>query len=135
VLQITIKTRGGKWDGSVCRALMEICDSRGNCCHTSPEGKGLYNPGKKNRQINQTDVYKSTKILGNCAEEGTLLSDPITAKITVTEPGGNDGWGVEWIEITMSNGRIFSCPINGWLSKKQSQTGETSTPMLRSKTL
>ena len=69
MLQITIKTRGGKWDGSVCRALMEICDSRGNCCHTSPEGKGLYNPGKKNRQINQTDVYKSTKILGNCAKE------------------------------------------------------------------
>ena len=67
MLQITIKTRGGKWDGSVCRALMEICDSRGHCCQTSPEGKGLYNPGRKNRRINQTDVYKSTKILGNCA--------------------------------------------------------------------
>ena len=108
MLQITIKTRSGKWDGSVCRALMEICDSRGNCCQTSPEGKGLYNPGRKNRQINQTDVYKSTKILGNCAKEvgyvwiliipkcifflkGTLLSDPITAKITVTDPGGTDG--------------------------------------------
>ena len=68
-MQITIKTRSGKWDGSVCRAVMEICDSRGNCCHTSPEGKGLYNLGRKNRQINQTDVYKSTKILGNCAKE------------------------------------------------------------------
>ena len=79
---IAIKMGDGKWDGSKCRAVMEICDGDGNCCQTSPDGRGLYNG--KYRASGQTDVYSNTTILGNCAEEviSILILIPIITKVT-----------------------------------------------------
>ena len=72
----------GKHEGSRCRAVMEICDSDGNCCQTSPDGRGLYNG--KYRASGQTDVYSNTTILGNCAQEviSILILIPIITKVT-----------------------------------------------------
>merc|ERR1719175_181252 len=113
VSTIAIKMADGKNEGSRCRAVMEICDSDGNCCQTSPDGRGLYNG--KYRASGQTDVYSNTTILGNCAEEGSLVGDIIRARLTASDPGAGDGWGVEWIRITKSTGEMFNCPFNGWL--------------------
>ena len=56
-----------------------------------------------------------------------MVGFPITAKLTSSDPGGDDGdiiqniillvagWGVEWIRITISTGEMFSCPVYGWL--------------------
>ena len=67
---IAIKTGTKKYDGSSCRAVMEICGhGHGNCCQTSPDGRGLDNPDVQDRMIGQTDIYTNTTILGNCAEE------------------------------------------------------------------
>merc|ERR1719385_150661 len=117
VSTIAIKMGDGKWDGSKCRAVMEICDGDGNCCQTSPDGRGLYNG--KYRASGQTDVYSNTRILGNCAQEGSLVGDIIRAKLTASDPSGDDGWGVEWIRITKSTGEMFNCPFNGWLKKNE----------------
>ena len=64
----TIATKTGT-DGhaeSNARVVVEICDSQGTCCQTSSDG--LDNPGQ-DRENGQTDVYTSTTILGNCAQE------------------------------------------------------------------
>merc|ERR1719391_878045 len=117
VSTIAITMADGKHEGSRCRAVMEICDSDGNCCQTLPDGRGLYNG--KYRASGQTDVYSNTTILGNCAQEGSLVGDIIRAKLTVSDPGAGDGWGVEWIRITKSTGEMFNCPFNGWLKKNE----------------
>ena len=65
---IAIKTGAGIYDASNCRAVMEICYSDGNCCQTSPNGRGLDNPGQ-DREIGQIDVYTNKTILGNCSQE------------------------------------------------------------------
>ena len=66
---IATKTGIDKYAGSKARVVMEICDSQGTCCQTSPDGRGLDNPGQEDREIGQTDVYTNTTILGNCAQE------------------------------------------------------------------
>ena len=73
---IAIKTGSGKWDGSNARAVLEICNSESVCCQTSSAGRGLYNG--KYRGAGQTEVYKNTTILGNCAQEviSILTLDP-----------------------------------------------------------
>ena len=68
VSRIAIKTGTGRYDGSSCRAVMEICDSHGNCCQTSPDGRGLDNPERQDRRIGQIDVYTNATILGTCAQ-------------------------------------------------------------------
>ena len=67
VSTIATKTGPNQHDGSTCRAVLEICDSRGHCCQTSADGRGLF-PGQ-NREIGQTDVYTNASILGNCTQE------------------------------------------------------------------
>ena len=115
VSTIAIKTGTSKYDGSSCRAVMEICDRHGNCCQTSPDGRGLDNLDRRDRMIGQTDIYTNTTILGSCAQEvisifiwipinqskgdkvhpfylqGTFVGDIITAKLTISDPNANDG--------------------------------------------
>ena len=81
----SIKTRSGHQDfGSSCRAVLEICDSRGNCCQTSEDGRGLY-PGQP-RKSGETNVYTNRTILGNCAQEvHNLHFDPNT-RFPETQP-------------------------------------------------
>ena len=67
VLSIVIKTGTVPSAESDCRAVMEICDKRGNCCQTNHNGKGLDNPGE-DRESGRIDIYTNTTILGNCAE-------------------------------------------------------------------
>ena len=64
----TIATKTGTYGSaeSNARVVVEICDSQGTCCQTSSDG--LDNPGQ-DRENGQTDVYTSTTILGNCAQE------------------------------------------------------------------
>ena len=65
---IAIKTGTVPNAESNCSAVMEICDKDGNCCQTTPNGKGLDNPGT-DRESGQTDIYTNTTLLGNCADE------------------------------------------------------------------
>merc|ERR1740123_1168731 len=97
----TISTKTGTYHyaASNARIVVEICDSQGTCCQTSSDGRGLDNPGQ-DRENGQTDVYTNTSILGNCAQEGSLVGDPTTAKLTTSDPDGADGWYVEWMRIT-----------------------------------
>ena len=73
VSTIAIKTGTSEHDESDCRAVMEICDGDGNCCQTSPDGRGLHNGNY--RAIGQTEVYTNTTILGNCAQEVICMFD------------------------------------------------------------
>merc|ERR1711962_971866 len=91
VSSISIKTGSIQKAESDCKAVMEICDGERNCCQTSVDGRGLDNPGL-DRQRGKTDVYTTPSLLGNCAQEGTLASYPVSAKLT---SGGNNGWYVE----------------------------------------
>ena len=65
---ITTKTGTIKDAQSDARAVLEICDKDGNCCQTTPDGRGLDNPGN-DRESGQTDTYTDTALLGNCANE------------------------------------------------------------------
>ena len=57
-----------------CRVVMEICDKDGNCCQTTPDGRGLDNPGN-DREKGQTDTYTDAALLGSCANEVINLKD------------------------------------------------------------
>jgi len=113
VREVAIKTGNIKYAQSDCAADLEICDAQGNCCKTSD----LNNPWN-DRESGNTDPYTEQTILGSCAKEG-LHGDPKTAKLTVG--GGNlatNAWYVEWIQLRMSSGGLFECPVNGWLEKE-----------------
>ena len=71
----------GKWDGSKCRAVMEICDGDGNSCQTSPDRRGLYN--RKYRAGGQTDVY--TKVT-KWRAQGWKVTKPRAQGWKVTKP-------------------------------------------------
>ena len=57
------------------------------------------------------------------------MGDPVTAKLTISEPGASAdgdftsncktsaaGWGVEWIRVTKGKGETFACPwVGGFL--------------------
>merc|ERR1712212_791878 len=78
---------------------------------------GLDNPGTSDRVRGGTDVYSDQAILGTCSEE-RFLGVPLTAKLTLTDPEGQDGWFVEWIQITTNHSRTqqtFLCSLNAWL--------------------
>ena len=66
----TIATKTGTSGNaqSKARVVAEICDSRGSCCQTSSDGRGLDN-SKVVRQAGQTDVYTDTAILGSCSQK------------------------------------------------------------------
>ena len=64
---ISTKTGTRTFAESPARVVVEICDSHGTCCETSSAGRGLENGN--DRKNGQTDVYTSTTILGNCAQE------------------------------------------------------------------
>ena len=68
VSSITTKTGTIKDAQSDARAVLEICDKDGNCCQTTPDGRGLDNPGN-DRESGQTDTYTDTALLGNCANQ------------------------------------------------------------------
>ena len=68
VSSITTKTGTTKGAPSYARKVLEICDKDGNCCQTTPDGRGLDNPGN-DRESGQTDTYTDTALLGNCANE------------------------------------------------------------------
>ena len=92
VSTIATKTGNGKNDGSGCRAVMEICDSLGNCCRTSPDGRGLY---KGYRNLGQIDEHTDKTILGSCAETVILFSTLIPIQRWQTPPilsPGELGW-------------------------------------------
>merc|ERR1712061_648678 len=110
VSTIATKTGTGSVAGSNARVLAQICDAQGFCCHTSSDGRGLYN---SERQEGQTDVYTDRAILGSCSQKGRLVGDPSTVKLTTSNPDGSDGWYVEWIRVKMSTGKVFSCPVDG----------------------
>ena len=74
VSSIAIKTGTVKDAGSDCRAVMEICDKDGNCCQTTPDGRGLDNPGN-DREKGQTDTYTDAALLGSCANEVIITKD------------------------------------------------------------
>ena len=65
---ITIKTGAGHAADSLARVVLELCGSKGGCCQTSTNGRGLDNPGN-DRRNGQTDVYTAKSILGKCAEQ------------------------------------------------------------------
>ena len=65
---IATKTGTSKYAKSKARVVAEICDTRGTCCQTSSEGRGLDNSGE-DRQIGQTDVYTDRAILGSCSQK------------------------------------------------------------------
>ena len=65
---IVIKTGTVPNAQSNCSAVMEICDKDGNCCQTTPDGRGLDNPGN-DREKGQTDTYTDAALLGSCANE------------------------------------------------------------------
>ena len=65
---IATKTGTSKNAKSKARVVAEICDSRGTCCQTSSDGRGLDNSGE-DRQIGQTDVYTDRAILGSCSQK------------------------------------------------------------------
>ena len=65
---IATKTGTSKYAKSKARVVAEICDTRGTCCQTSSEGRGLDNSGE-DRQIGQTDVYTDNGILGSCSQK------------------------------------------------------------------
>jgi len=115
VTTIAVKTGTARYANSSCRAVMEICDAQGNCCRTSEKGQGLDNPGIPDHVHGETDIYTNRTILDNCAQEGSLAGDPVTVKLTTSDPHGDDAWYVEWIRITMSTGETFSCRMGGFL--------------------
>jgi len=116
VSSIAIKTGTVPNAQSDCRAVMELCDRQRNCCQTTPNGQGLDNPGN-DRESGQTDIYTNRAVLGNCAHAGNLVGGPVTAKLTSSNPGGDNGWFVDWARITMSTGAVFSCPMRAWLDR------------------
>merc|ERR1719507_2582739 len=116
VSSIAIKTGTVPNAQSDCRAVMELCDRQRNCCQTTPNGQGLDNPGN-DRESAQTDIYTNRALLGNCAHAGNLVGGPVTAKLTSSNPGGDNGWFVDWARITMSTGVVFSCPMRAWLDR------------------
>merc|ERR1712107_905095 len=74
----------------------------------------------------ETDIYTNTTILGNCAEAGRLLDDPVTATLT-TNDDNEDGWAVEWAQITKSTGKMFYCTFNAWFKVKDSENRSSVT--------
>ena len=68
VATITVKTSAEEYAESSARVVLDLCGSEGGCCQTSTEGRGLDNPGEDRRK-GQVDVYNTTSILGNCAEQ------------------------------------------------------------------
>jgi len=121
VSTIAIKTGTEGSAESRARVVVEICDSQGTCCQSS----SLDNPGK-DRERGQTDVYTNTEILGNC--QGSLVGEPVTAKLTTSDPHGDDGWYAEWMNVTMSTGEVFSCPVDGWLDNWSKAWPEVAGP-------
>ena len=69
VSSISIKTGTVDAAQSDCRAVLEICDSNGKCCQTSPNGQGLDNPGMNDREHGQIDIYTKKVLLGTCARK------------------------------------------------------------------
>ena len=65
---ITTKTSAKENADSLARVVLDLCGSEGGCCQTSTEGRGLDNPGEDRRK-GQVDVYNTTSILGNCAQQ------------------------------------------------------------------
>ena len=69
-----------------------------------------------------------------------MVGEPATAKLTTSDPDGQDGkvthniiaetflqgWYVEWMRITMSTGEVFSCPFGGWLDNGSDAGGPGS---------
>merc|ERR1719219_2421517 len=104
VSSISIKTGTVHKADSDCGAVMEICDSQGNCCRSA---QNLNNPGS-DRTIGKTDTYTRQDLLGSCATQGALVGDPVSAKLTSS---GNNGWYVEGIWIGMNDGKTHSCPM------------------------
>ena len=37
-----------------------------------------------------------------------------------------EAWYVEWIKITLSGGRMFSCPLNNWLDSGVGAAGPST---------
>ena len=66
--KIATKTGTVRYAGSKARVVVKICDSRGTCCQTSSDGRGLDNSGE-DRQIGQIDVYTDRAILGSCSQK------------------------------------------------------------------
>ena len=66
--EVAIKTGAMEDAESSARALLEICDDKGNCCNTSGSGLGLDNPGTSDRVRGGTDIYSDKAILGTCSE-------------------------------------------------------------------
>ena len=66
VSTIATKTGTDSYAGSNARVVAQICDAQGFCCHTSSDGRGLYN---SERQEGQTDVYTDRAILGSCSQK------------------------------------------------------------------
>ena len=75
VSTISTKTGTRKYSESPARVVVEICDIHGICCQTSSSGRGLENGN--DRKNGQTDVYTSTSILGNCAQEVSHILIPL----------------------------------------------------------
>jgi len=126
VASITIKTGAGHAAETSARVVLELCGSKGGCCQTSTNGRGLDNPGN-DRRNGQTDVYTAKSILGKCAEQG-ILGSPARATLTTSDPDGHDGWYVEWIEITMNTGEKSLCPFNAWLDNGAPGTRQAVNP-------
>ena len=64
--------------------------------------------------------------------QGTLVGKPAKAKLTTSDPDGDDGeiihnvilksfvqgWYVRYVRITMSTGEEFDCPFRDWIGNK-----------------
>ena len=83
---ITTKTGAGQAAESSARVALELCGSKGDCCQTSTNGRGLDNPGQDRRR-DQTDVYTAKSILGKCAEQVVWSNVGDWVKLSTGDPG------------------------------------------------
>ena len=73
---------------------------------------------------------KSVSSVHPLRPQGTLVGDPVTAKLTTSDREEDNGCitpnNLEWIRIRMNTGELFSCPLGGFLDNGPNPAGSRS---------
>lgn len=132
VSEISIMTGSRPDSQSDIRAVLRICDINNSCCETSSQGNGLDDLSKNDRESGQLDTYSSPAMLHTCTQAILEPSGPLTAQLTVSNPGGSNAWFVDWIKLTDTNGLIYMCLMEAWLDDGPSLFPDSKTAFCES---